>query len=294
MKCIKKSATLRGLNTCKGAKMDEKKFDDIILEKDNKSEKIKKILLRVIALVILFLVVMIVMKLINSDEAPSSEQNAQGIFPTENNNFENTPVANAEPSDDFAALRSQLQGLDTNSSPANTINPTNTENAKPLPPEPQNVPVPEEPIKEAPKPEVKEVKKEEPKKEEVKSAPAKKENNAKKSEPKTESKKQAPAKSAPEKPADAKDLFKNVEVTSGNLPAGTYIQIFSVSNFDPKSKELEPIKANGYAYKLYKSEVNGKEITRVLVGPFNNQEITAEMDKIRKNVRKDAFVYRIK
>ena len=48
----------------KGEKMQENKnsFDDIILDKTNKSEKIKKILLRVIALVILFLVVMIVMK----------------------------------------------------------------------------------------------------------------------------------------------------------------------------------------------------------------------------------------
>ena len=54
-------------------------FDDIILDKTNKSEKIKKILLRVIALVILFLVVMIVMKLINSGDTPSK----QNIFPAE-------------------------------------------------------------------------------------------------------------------------------------------------------------------------------------------------------------------
>lgn len=289
--------------------MDEKKFDDIILEKDNKSEKIKKILLRVIALVILFLVVMIVMKLINADDAPSSEQNAQGIFPTENNNFENTPVANAEPSDEFAALRAQLQGLDANSSTPSAA--VNAESIKPLPPEPQSV----VPAPEAPKPES-EVKNEtpkvEPKKEEAKKPAAKKEpakseapKTAQKAESKAEPKKQAakpatakkeeaPKSAAAEKPADAKDLFKNVEVTSGELPAGTYIQIFSVAKFDPKSRELEPIKANGYAYKLYKSEVGGKEITRVLVGPFTNQEISAEMDKIRKNVRKDAFVYRIK
>lgn len=250
---------------------ENKQYDDIILEKDNKSEKLKKILLRVIALVILFLIVMIVMKLINSDDNTTANAD-QGIFPSEpESNFENMQVTNNESSnDEFAALRAQLQGIETN---------TNTAIQNPavnqvLPPEPA-VSIPT--VESESVPEAKPTLSQEPK-------------------PATPSK-PAPKKEEPKAQAQNKpqDLFANVKTqTSGDLPQGAYIQIFSVSKFDPKSRELTPIAANGYEYKLYKSIVNNKEVIRVLVGPFAKDKLSEELTNIREKIRKEAFVFQIK
>ena len=79
----------------------DKNFDDLIIEDSSKSERLKKILLRVIALVILFLVVMITMKLLNGGD---EEQ----LFPAEpNGEFENIPVGEQKGGelDEFEALK---------------------------------------------------------------------------------------------------------------------------------------------------------------------------------------------
>ncbi|EPY3961395.1 SPOR domain-containing protein [Campylobacter upsaliensis] len=244
-------------------------FDDIILEKSNKNEKIKKILLRAIALIILFLVVMIVMKLINSDESteqltPPSEPITQA--PTESNNgFENMPITENSPEDQFDLLRKQLQGEESNESSQAQIEPSvNNETQTPPPvakqesnPVKQNIAKPkqEAPVKENPK------------------------------------------KETPKKEANPKDLFKNVEAVpthSSGLAMGMYVQIFSVSNLDQKSKELANVKAKGYDYKLFKTTVNGKEITKVLIGPFEKDKIANELAKIRQEIAKDAFSFTLK
>ena len=62
-------------------------------------------------------------------------------------------------------------------------------------------------------------------------------------------------------------------------------------NLDQKSKELAAVKQKGYDYKLYKTSVNGKEITKVLIGPFEKENIANELAKIRKEVAKDAFSF---
>lgn len=82
-----------------------------------KSEKVKKILLRVIALVILFLAIMIVMKLINGSGDENTQN--QSVLPSEpiatqdNNNdtsFESMPITdNTSAEDQFEALRKQFQ-----------------------------------------------------------------------------------------------------------------------------------------------------------------------------------------
>ncbi|MCW1360762.1 SPOR domain-containing protein [Campylobacter jejuni] len=255
--------------------MEEKnEFDDIILDKGNKNEKIKKILLRTIILVILFLVVLIVMRLINND---NTKENS--IVPTEpivnennetNNGFENMPIIESNiKEDEFEALKKQIQEdnnesiVDVNESLA--LPESNNTQIIPVAPQTQ-----EPQIQEKPKPSVETSKKETPK--------------APKKEVKTEVKKQQ----------STNDLFKNISTVSSELPAGTYIQIFSVSNPDSKSKELALIKKNGYEYKFYKTNVKGKEITKVLVGPFSKDTINKEMSKIRANINKDAFVFSVK
>ncbi|EOC5018420.1 SPOR domain-containing protein [Campylobacter upsaliensis] len=254
-------------------------FDDIILEKSNKNEKIKKILLRAIALIILFLVVMIVMKLINSDEnteqlTPPSEPITQ--TPTESNNgFENMPITENSPEDQFDLLRKQLQGEESNESSQAQIEPSVNNDTQTPPPAIQE---PAEIEEQTPPPVAKQ-----------ESNPVK-QNIAK---PKQE----APVKENPKKEANPKDLFKNVEAVpthSSGLAMGMYVQIFSVSNLDQKSKELANVKAKGYDYKLFKTTVNGKEITKVLIGPFEKDKIANELAKIRQEIAKDAFSFTLK
>lgn len=259
MKCIKKNAVHRGQDICKGAKMDEQNnFDDIILDKGNKSEKLKKLLLRIIALAILFLVVLITMKLLSGND---TEQNTLSPLPEEpTDTFTDIPptqAANGEV-DEFEELRRIMRGGDEDNNSGVESNQSFT---MPLPSSEYNTTaMPSEPEK--PKPADKATDK-----------------PAKKPEPKaTQKPSQKPAASA----------------SADKLSAGTYVQVFSVEKFDAKSKELALIEKNGFKYKLYKTKVGGKDITRVLVGPFAKDELNEQLKKIQETIRKDAFTFQVK
>ena len=265
----------------------EKNFDDIILENNNKSDKLKKLLLRIIALVILFLVVMIMMKLLNS-----SDDKAQTLFPAEPNatEFENIPVSQGGELDEFEALKQQMQGFEGNAS----VLESNNTFVMPLPSSEINATQTQEPTQPA-QPSVK------PAEKPASVKPADKPATTQK--PATKPATQKPATQKPattqkpastQKPATAKPAATQKPATttsSGDkLTAGAYIQIFSVSNFDPKSKELKSVEQNGYKYSTQKSG----ERTKILVGPFDKDELNAELNKVRQNINKDAFVVQVK
>ncbi|EKB3570916.1 SPOR domain-containing protein [Campylobacter jejuni] len=261
-------------------------FDDIILEKSNKSEKVKKILLRVIALVILFLAIMIVMKLVNGSGDENTQN--QSVLPSEpiatqdNNNdtsFESMPITdNTSAEDQFEALRKQFQDEQNTTQNTTTSSSNNNDTTNFAMPDQE---VPAEPT-----------------------ATTSENTTPQASTPKQEAKKQTAVKKEkestkqiPKKEQNANDLFKNVDakpVHPSGLASGIYVQIFSVSNLDQKSKELASVKQKGYDYKLYKTTVGGKEITKVLIGPFEKADIAAELAKIRKDIAKDAFSFTLK
>ncbi|MFQ6342406.1 SPOR domain-containing protein [Campylobacter sp. VTCC 70190] len=269
----------------------ENEFDDIILEKSNKSEKIKKILLRVIALVILFLAIMIVMKLINGGGDENTQN--QSVLPSEpiatqdgNNDtsFESMPITDSTSAEDqFEALRKQFQ--DEQNATSNTIAPSSNNNDS------ANFTMPDQ-----------EVPAEPTTPENATQTNVSKQEQTQTAKPKDEVKKptivkKEPVKQTSQKEQNANDLFKNVDakpVHPSGLASGIYVQIFSVSNLDQKSKELASVKQKGYDYKLYKATVGGKEITKVLIGPFEKEKVAAELAKIRKDVAKDAFSFTLK
>ena len=250
----------------------EKNFDDIILENNNKSDKVKKILLRIIALVILFLVVMIVMRLLNG-----SDDKAQTLFPAEPNatEFENIPVSQGGELDEFEALKQQMQGFEGNASALES----NNTFVMPLPSSEINTTQTQEPTKPT-QPSVKPAQK--PTQPSVKPA----------DKPAT---KPATAKPATQKPATQttqKPATKPATTTSSGdkLAAGSYVQVYSVSKLDTKSRDLKKIEQNGYKYSTRK----GGESIKVLIGPFEADELSAELAKIRANINKDAFVVQVK
>ena len=232
----------------------DKNFDDIILDNNNKSERVKKLLLRVIALVILFLVVMIVMKLLNSGD---ENKGSQTLFPAEPNTsseFDNIPISNEPNSnelDEFTALKLQMQGFESNVS----VLESNQSFAMPLPSSEYNASAPAEPAV-APKP----------------AQPAK------------------PAAKPEQKPADKPKVAQNSAQSASDLQSGAYVQVFSVKNFDTKSRELALVTQNGYKYSTRKRG----ETTQILIGPFSQDELNAELPKIRQTISKDAFVVQVK
>ena len=248
----------------------EKNFDDIILENNNKSDKVKKILLRIIALVILFLVVMIVMRLLNG----SDDKANQTLFPAEPNatEFENIPVSQGGELDEFEALKQQMQGFESNAS----VLESNNTFVMPLPSSEINATQTQEPTQPA-QPSVKPAQK--PAQPSVKPA----DKPATTQKPATKPATQKPATQTTQKPATT--------TSSGDkLAAGSYVQVYSVSKLDTKSRDLKKIEQNGYKYSTRK----GGESIKVLIGPFDADELSAELAKIRANINKDAFVVQVK
>ncbi|HEC1793087.1 TPA: SPOR domain-containing protein [Campylobacter lari] len=264
---------------------NKNEFDDIILQKSNKSEKLKKILLRSIILIIVFLVVMIAMKLIND---PGEEKSLQ--MPSEpqeqasyENSFNSLPITdNTKEEDEFEALARKLKEESSLADANNTIE------------EKQEIPsnsVLDQITSTEPKEEPAKV---EEKQEEIK--PVEKSIEKPIQKPSEKSKTNVVEKPKTPEQSNANELFESIKTTSiqTQLPAGAYIQVFSLNSLDPKSKELNILKENGYEYKIYKTTVNGKELTKVLVGPYKESELKAELEKVRSKIAKGAFTFRVK
>ncbi|EAI4298689.1 SPOR domain-containing protein [Campylobacter lari] len=256
---------------------NKNEFDDIILQKSNKSEKLKKILLRSIILIIVFLVVMIAMKLIND---PGEEKTLQ--MPSEpqeqaayENNFNSLPITDStKEEDEFEALARKLKEESSLADTNTTIEEKQEIPSNSVLDQIATVESKEEPVKV------------EEKQEEIKPV----EKSIEKPIQKPSEKPKAPEQS------NTNELFESIKTPSvqTQLPAGAYIQVFSLNSLDPKSKELNILKENGYDYKIYKTIVNGKELTKVLVGPYKESELKAELEKVRSKIAKGAFTFRVK
>ncbi len=78
-------------------------------------------------------------------------------------------------------------------------------------------------------------------------------------------------------------------------PSGRYyVQVGSFTRYEPNKKFLASIKNNGYDYRYHKTSVNGRTITKVLVGPFRTEkEARNALRNIRKRIVKDAFLTKL-
>ena len=253
--------------------MENEELKDILLEKDDeaKGAKLKKLLMFIAALVILFLIIIVAMKLINSGDSTQAQNEADSrlVLP---------PVPAEQPVD------TQVPAQDTNSD----VKKGDTQLFEQVPIVPENKQQDDfedmikklkdkEGAKSAPKTEEpKEIVKavehpaETPKKAETKvEAPAKKAET--KSEAKVEKKAEAPAKAE-------------------SVAKGSYVQVFATSKFNPNADYMKKIAAKGYSYKTIKAG----ELTKILVGPFDEKGLQKAVNDIRKDVNKDAFVFRAK
>lgn len=79
------------------------------------------------------------------------------------------------------------------------------------------------------------------------------------------------------------------------LPGDVYIQVGSFSRYHPDARFLKAIKKSGYSYTLYRIAVKGKIQNKVLVGPFaDRNDARGRLSDVRRKIERGAFIYTIK
>lgn len=237
--------------------MEEKnELSDIILDKDdNKSMKIKRIMIIVALMILVFLVVLVVMKVINKPTQKSD--NTKLILPPqpvskqvepkkEDDLFKQVPIVEEDnKKESFEAMVKSLKEKEIQKQTAI-----------------------------------------EPKIEEVQQ----------KVEQKVQEK--VTAKKVVKEPqikVPAKEVKPVQKETSTKATKGVYVQVGATSRLTPSKKFLAQLAQQNYTYRLLPIDVNGKKVTKILVGPYTNttgaKKVLAD---IKANINKDAFIYRVK
>ena len=297
--------------------MENEELKDILLEKDDeaKGAKLKKLLMFIAALVILFLIIIVAMKLINSSDSTQAQNEADSRLvlppvpaeqpvdtqvPAQDTNsdvkkgdtqlFEQVPIVpENKQQDDFEDMIKKLKDKEGAKSAPKTEEPKEVVKAVEHPAEaPKKAEAKvEAPAKKAEtKSEAKADKKPEAK-------PAKTEAKAeKKAETKAEKKPETKVEKKAEAPAKAEKVEKKAEAPAKaeSVAKGSYVQVFATSKFNPNADYMKKIAAKGYSYKTIKAG----ELTKILVGPFDEKGLQKAVNDIRKDVNKDAFVFRAK
>lgn len=297
--------------------MENEELKDILLEKDDeaKGAKLKKLLMFIAALVILFLIIIVAMKLVNSNDSAQSQNEADSRLvlppvpaeqpvdtqvPAQDTNsdvkkgdtqlFEQVPIVpENKQQDDFEDMIKKLKDKEGAKSAPKTEEPKEVVKAVEKPAE---APKKAEAKVEAPakKAETKSEAKVEKKPE---AKPAKTEAKAeKKAETKAEKKPETKVEKKAEAPAKAEKVEKKAETPAKaeSVAKGSYVQVFATSKFNPNADYMKKIAAKGYSYKTIKAG----ELTKILVGPFDEKGLQKAVNDIRKDVNKDAFVFRAK
>lgn len=297
--------------------MENEELKDILLEKDDeaKGAKLKKLLMFIAALVILFLIIIVAMKLVNSNDSAQSQNEADSRLvlppvpaeqpvdtqvPAQDTNsdvkkgdtqlFEQVPIVpENKQQDDFEDMIKKLKDKEGAKPAPKTEEPKEVVKAVEHPTE---TPKKAEAKVEAPakKAEIKSEAKAEKKPE---AKPAKTEvKTEKKAETKPEKKPETKVEKKAEAPAKAEKVEKKAEAPAKaeSVAKGSYVQVFATSKFNPNADYMKKIAAKGYSYKTIKAG----ELTKILVGPFDEKGLQKAVNDIRKDVNKDAFVFRAK
>ena len=297
--------------------MENEELKDILLEKDDeaKGAKLKKLLMFIAALVILFLIIIVAMKLVNSNDSAQSQNEADSRLvlppvpaeqpvdtqvPAQDTNsdvkkgdtqlFEQVPIVpENKQQDDFEDMIKKLKDKEGAKSAPKTEEPKEVVKAVEHPAE---APKKAETRVEAPAKKA-ETKSEAKAEKKVEAKPAKTEAKVeKKAETKAEKKPETKVEKKAETPAKAEKVEKKAEAPAKaeSVAKGSYVQVFATSKFNPNADYMKKIAAKGYSYKTIKAG----ELTKILVGPFDEKGLQKSVNDIRKDVNKDAFVFRAK
>lgn len=250
-------------------------LQDILLDKndDEKSNKTRKFLISVATLAIIFLVVLIAVKYLNTSSSENKIADADSLLLPSEPNLDN--------SQDIFEQVPIIAEENTKEKFENLVNDYKNSRSKEIEQNKTNSVTPD------------------------RIAAAEQRFNEQKNASTTpsvvqapEAKKPAPTKpTTTTKPASApKPTPKPTVVSkpSSSQGGGNYIQVASLNAFDQNNPLIKKISAKGYNYKVYKTTVKGSEVTKILIGPFDNAELGRQLGQIKSEFNEDAFIYRIK
>lgn len=244
-------------------------LSDIVLEKgDNKTVKMKRILILVAFLILVFLVALASMKVANKDQGKDTsklilppEPTQETQIPKDDQLFKQVPIIEENPKkesfedmiktlkDKEAQKQEDAKGSDVKTKETTTTTPTATTPVKETAP----AKVKEEPKKEAAKP-------------------------------------QQMLRSTEVAPSTTPSTSSG----SGTVAPGIYVQVGAVATA-PDAKQLSDIKSKGFDCKTYATVVNGNKVVKLLIGPYaTSAEAENALSLIRSSVNKNAFIYRVK
>jgi len=308
--------------------MEYNELRDIMLDnnEDKKSKNFKRILILVAVFVIIFLAVLIVMKFLNSPETNDqvAQTDSRLVLPPEPDNTRSIPQQVSVPATPPSEPAPQV--AQTNVPPVAPPPPSEPQAQQPNTTFEQVPIVPENKGQDSFEDMVKALKEKEDKRQqdtgaaataptepstiqgalkqndvpsaqtgEPKAEPKQHVNVVKQKEPKQEKPAKQPKKDmAKEKQAKQKPAKQAPAASGGDAHSGSYVQVFAVKHFNEKAPELGKLKAAGYAYKLYRTNVNGNEIIKVLVGPYSGEQLKSELAKIKQSAAPNAFIVNIK
>lgn len=235
-------------------------LSDIVLEKgDNKTLKVKRILILVAFLILVFLVALASMKMLNKDQSkdasklilPPEPTSQDAQIPKDDQLFKQVPIIEENPKkENFEDMIKTLKEKEMQKQEE-----TKTKDVTPPP----------APITKAETPKVTEHK-------EVIPSPAKKEVvKAKEAQP-----------------------TASASTQSSSAESGIYIQIGAVTTA-PEQRVLSDVKSKGFEYRLYQTVVNGTQVTKILIGPYQKSaDAESALVSVRSSINKNAFIYRVK
>ena len=307
--------------------MEYNELRDIMLDnnEDKKSKSVKRMLILIAVFVIIFLAVLIVMKFLNSSETNDqiAQTDSRLVLPPEPDNTRSIPQQVSVPATPPNEPAPQVAQANV---PPVAPPPSEPQVQQPNPAFEQVPIVPENKGQDSFEDMVKALKEKEDKRQqdagttapmptesstiqgalkqndapsaqpgESKAEPKQHVNVVKQKEPKQEkAAKQPKNDSAKEKQAKQKPAKQAPAASGGDAHSGSYVQVFAVKHFNEKAPELGKLKAAGYAYKLYRTNVNGNEIIKVLVGPYSGEQLKSELTKIKQSAAPNAFIVNIK
>jgi len=240
--------------------MEEKnELNDIILNRSGGNNGMKKVMLAVASLAILLIIVVVIMSSINSGGTANLPQ---PIEPPKDALTTNSPLEE-DPLFEPVAIDEGLSEEESLDNVAKKIK-EQSQNAEE---ESEFIAGPDEIIVEEPTTVVVPAKYETPVKEEPKKAVK----------------------------AVSKPVAKPTKpVSKPAIKGNYYVQVGSFTRFSPDKKFLQKITSNGYTYTFHKVTVAGKEMTKVLIGPYTTDKAARkEIKNIRAKIEPGAFLSRI-
>lgn len=298
----------------RGEKMEDKleklkkknDLSDIILEKDSSSgDNIKKLLLGAASLVLLFLIGLIAMKMFNSSNISESESLAnvgdnveqvnetiadrakEAIDKTEDSLFKEAPIIDETSETDlkFEEMVRKLKQQDALENQEVAVQDVDKELNAVLDEPKESKAAKDDNV-------VNKIK-------EVAAKPIKKvEEKVQKVIKPVTTRVIAPA---PVKKAEPKEIIVSTKpvhspsVSPISSLTGYFIQVGATSKSFPDRRFLQKIKDNGYDYIVHKVVVKGRDIKKVLVGPYSTREQARnDLSNVQSKINPSAYIFRIK